>query len=53
MAAELNENSQIDQIYPFLRDKLLLDDVFRMKQMFLMDEGIESLLKMRQLPRYI
>lgn len=45
MAAELNENSQIDQIYPFLRDKLLLDDVFRMKQMFLMDEGIESLLK--------
>ena len=44
MSDDLNVNARLETLYPYLQTKLLIDDPKRMKEYFLMDEGIESLL---------
>ncbi len=41
LANELDPNARLHTYYPYLQTRLLLDDPNRMKQLFLMDEGIE------------
>lgn len=44
MSGEMKEAFTLNRFYPYLQTKLLIDEPKRMKELFLMDEGIESLL---------